>query len=185
MPKQYKNVVDMVCNAENIDVSGEAMLRMVDNKANLMTYEELEKYTNIDDVLGPHRAVILLYQAHRFDGHWTCLFESAQNPNKLIFWDSYGITLDKELEFSEFNTRKHKGEIVPHLSALIDKSNYTVESNTYQFQKDGQKNNECGAHTACRIIFRDMSNKKFQTFMTTNKCHDSDFWATALTLLFR
>ena len=42
MPKQYKNVVQMVCNAENIDVTGEAMLRMVDNKANLMTYEELE-----------------------------------------------------------------------------------------------------------------------------------------------
>ena len=168
----HKNVVDMVMGAEAIDVSGEAMLRMVDNQANLMVYSDLENYNSIDDVLGKHRAVILLYQAHRFDGHWTCLFESASNPNKLIFFDSYGLDIDEEISFSEFQVRRHKGQTVPHLTALIDKS-------------DGNKNNECGAHTASRLVFRDMSNKKYKTFMTTNPHFDSDFWVVALTLLFR
>ena len=181
----HKNVVDMVMGAEKIDVTGKAMLRMVDNKANLMTYIDLEKYNSIDDVLGEHRAVILLYQSHKFEGHWTCLFESHTDPNKLIFWDSYGITIDEELKFSEFNTRRHQGQIVPHLTALIDKSNYTVESNKHQFQKDGNRNSECGSHTALRLVFREMSNKKYQTFMTSNSHFDSDFWAVALTLLFR
>jgi mRNA-degrading endonuclease YafQ of YafQ-DinJ toxin-antitoxin module len=181
----HKNVVDMVKGAEAIDVTGKAMLRMVDNKANLMTYSELEKHNSIDDVLGKDRAVILLYQSHRFDGHWTCLFESHTNPNKLIFWDSYGIPMDEELKFSEFNTRRHQGQITPHLTALIDKSNYTVESNKHQFQKDGNRDSECGSHTALRLVFREMSNKKYQTFMTTNSHFDSDFWAVALTLLFR
>ena len=55
MPKQYKNVVDMVCNAENIDVSGEAML----------THENTVAETNPSG-LSPAVCVIMSAPAMRF-----------------------------------------------------------------------------------------------------------------------
>ena len=180
----YKTFDNMIKNAEAIDVDGSAMLRMVSNKSNLMPYEALEAHQTIDSVLGKNGCVILLYQQNKAWGHWTCLFKSEQDKSKLLFFDSYGIPIDQELKFSKFNTRKHQGQITPHLSALIDKSNYTVESNTHRYQKDGRRHQECGSHVATRIIFRHMGHKQYQTFMTKNK-QDADYIVVAFTLLDR
>lgn len=181
----HSTVEKMIMNAEQIDVDAESMLRMVDDKSNLMLYEDLHKYNDLNDVLGKHGSCIFLYQTHRFEGHWSCIFKDSDNPDRLIFFDSYGLKMDEELQFSEHNRRLHEGDIVPHLTALVNKSMYRVISNTYRYQKDGSRNSECGSHTACRIIFRHLSPIQYRKFLTKNKHHDPDFWTVALTLLFR
>ena len=47
---------------KSLPLNGEQMMKLVDGKANLIKINDLVNYTNIDDVLGEHEAVILLYE---------------------------------------------------------------------------------------------------------------------------
>lgn len=178
-----KNIDDAIKQAEQIPLSGQDLKNITNSKCNIMRYSDLMNYQDIESVLGEWGAVILLYQQSRDFGHYSCLFKSANDPNNtLIFYDSLGITLDKELKFSTFNTRNMGGTIVPHLTHLIQKSNYKVISNTKKLQKDAFANNTCGRYSAMRIVWRALSNKEFNYILTSNHHYDADYWISVLTI---
>ena len=179
-----KTIKSFVKDAEKISLSDEDILTIVDNKANLMAYEDLENYNNIDDVLGQHRAVIILYQSDADFGHWITLFQHPTKPNVLIFFDSYSFKMDQELKFSKFNLRRHQGQVVPHLSHLIEQSNYKVESSDYKFQSNRSHINTCGRWCAVRLLFRNMGVKKFQNFILNSFDMTTDDTVSFLTVAF-
>jgi hypothetical protein len=170
-----------VLKAENYELSDEDLMRITDNKTKILLYSDLEQVNDIDEILEPYGCCIILYQLEANVGHWCCVMK--HNNQTLEFFDPYGLEIDEELKYSKYNLRKHNGEVVPHLTALIEKSNYNVNSNKVKLQEFKEHVNTCGRWVGMRIRFKDISIKKFIDLFTDNKCYDGDWFVSAMTLL--
>ncbi len=121
MKMKYINSIDkIILNAEKVSLSGDDILNITDNKCTVMRYQDLEKFQNIDQALEPHGAIVLLYQHEADFGHWVAVFKV--NDSTIEVFDSYGIPIDSEIDFSPFQLRRHQGEKVAHLTHLIEQS---------------------------------------------------------------
>ena len=176
------SIIQEIKRAEAVSLSNDDLLVLTNNKVNILTYEELEDAKNIDEVLGINEAAIILYQTQSDYGHWVSLFKV--NDTTLEFFDSLGWKVDQELKFSKYSLRVHKGEEVPHLSHLIEQSNYKLIQNTDKLQKNARDDSTCGRWSGLRIRLRDMPLKKFVELFTKTKEFEPDFWVSALTILF-
>ncbi len=178
-----RNIDDAIKIAEKIPLSGQDLKNITNGKANILRYSDLMNYENIEQVLGEHGAAIILYQTERDFGHYASIFKSAQDPEgTLIFFDSLGITMDKELKLSTFNAKNMGGTAVPHLTDLVRASNYKVISNTKKLQLNAFANNTCGRYAAMRIVWRALSNKEFNYILLSNKFYNPDYWISILTI---
>lgn len=167
--------------AEEISLTEDDLRKIANDKVKIIRYVDLENIKNIDELLNPYGAVIILYQTELNYGHWCSLMRMSEN--RLEFFDSYGVDIDKELKYSAFHLQRHEGNIVPHLSALIDKSNYSYYYNSYELQKIKKDVNTCGRYTALRVKMKDIPLNDFVKLLTENKAYDSDFWVSALTFM--
>ena len=169
----------LISNAEKVSLTGEQMELITENKCRVVTYEELENCETIDDCFRDKLGLIILYQKTNRKGHWCVLYKAGNNT--LNFFDSYGFQLDSELKFSDFNLRQHNGVLTPHLTALIDKSQYKLTQNKVQYQKEENDVNTCGRHACVRFRMREYNNKQYEELF---KKVDSDFYTSALTILY-
>jgi hypothetical protein len=170
-----------ILKAEDFDLSDSDILRITDNKTKIYLYSDLEQFDNIDEILEPYGCCVILYQLEQNVGHWICLIKNKNDT--LEFFDPYGLSIDEELKYSEFNLRRHGGVVTPHLTALIDKSNYKLITNTAKLQKFKEHVNTCGRWVSMRIRFKDVSLSKFIKLFTDNKCYNGDWFVSAMTLL--
>ena len=106
------------------------------------------------------------------------------NDTTLEFYDSLGWKLDEELKLSSFNLRVHQGEEVPHLTHLVEKSNYKIINNTVKLQKDAKDDNTCGRWAGLRVRLRHIPLKKFVAMFQNLSYENPDFWISALTIMF-
>ena len=167
--------------AENVYLSDEDVLRITDNKCKILLYSDLEQYHDIDSVLEPHGAVIILYQLEQYVGHWIAIIK--HDSKHIETFDPYGMKIDQELQFSQYNLRRHNGMRVPHLTHLLDNSPYQISYNDMQLQEFKHHVNTCGRWAALRVRFRSDSLNDFINLFTDNKCYNGDFFVSALTLL--
>jgi hypothetical protein len=181
MNKFHDNIDKVIASSENYSLSDSDLLNLTDNKVKVLSYSDLENYDTIDQVLEPFGAVIILYQKTKTSGHWSSIIK--QNNNIIEIFDSLGVALDHELEFSDYNKQRHSGIAVPHLTNLLNKSRYEVEVNMSQIQKDNAHINTCGRWAGLRVRFRDIPMKKFIDMFKNGK-NDPDYMVTALTILF-
>lgn len=172
----------IVKNSEAYSLSDKEILNLTDGQCKVISYQDLENFENIDEVLEPFGATVILYQQKKTYGHYTVLIKHSNTL--LEIFDSLGVGLDKELEFSEYNKRRHGGVAVPHLTNLIEASKYKIEANLVQLQNDSKDVNTCGKYSAIRIKFRELSLKQFVKMLKSSKIMDSDMWVSALTLCF-
>jgi hypothetical protein len=181
--KYVRSIDTVIKDAEAISLSDLDILNITDNKCKVMRYKDLEGYKTIDQALGPHGAAVILYQHEEDFGHWVAVF--IVDETTIEVFDSYGIPIDSEIEFSPFQLRRHKGK-VPHLTHLIENSPHytTVLENKEPLQKDKKDVNTCGRWAAVRIRFRDVPLKDFDRMFRNTSCGDADFTVSALTLLF-
>jgi hypothetical protein len=161
-------VKQLILKSESIELGDDDILDMLNNKTNLLAYEDLERYSNIDEVLGPYGACVILYQRTDNNGHWACIFRTKSDKNVLNFFDPYGIQMDEEIKKSEYQLSVHDGQIVPHLSDLISRSRYRVIQNTHQYQQYKNNINDCGRHCIVRLIFRNLSPVEYYKFITNS-----------------
>lgn len=154
----------------NQPLNGAQMMKIVDGKANISTINQLKKYKNIDEVLGRHGAVILLYELKKGYGHWVCLYK--YDKNALFFFDPYGLKPDEQLLFGNYSK--------PYLTMLLNKSDYDVLYNTEDIQKLSKNVSTCGKFVALKLIFRNLDNREFLSLFLDNKHYDPDFWVSAL-----
>lgn len=161
-------------------LSGEEILKILDGKAKVVRYSEIYKYSNVFDLMGPHKAAVILYEWKPFYGHWTALFE--QNTNTIEFFDPYGIVIDNELKHVPNNLKKQLHSDDRYLSKLIIKSPYkNIEYNNIKFQKLAEGINTCGRHVAIRLLFRSLSLDEFAEIFRNSKDFDADHVMTLLT----
>ena len=170
-----------IMKAEDIYLSDEDILRICDDKCKILLYSDLEHFHNIDSVLAPHGAAVILYQLEQNVGHWVTIIKHGSKHLELF--DPYGMRIDEELQFSQYNLRRHNGKKVPHLTHLLQTSPYTISYNDVQLQEFKHHKNTCGRWCALRVRFRSESLDDFIDLFTKNEHYDGDFWVSALTIL--
>lgn len=140
-------------------LSDSDILKAIKNRANLMTYRELKKYKTLDEALGPHGALVLLYETKDNFGHWVGVFK--RTPTLVEFFDSYGYKPDDEIKFIPDYFRKVNDLDYPHLTALLYKSGYKISYNEHKLQKLKNDVNTCGRWVVARLIMRDLPLNEF------------------------
>ena len=173
------SIKNLIKKSELVELTGTQMNLITEGKCRIVPYEELENCKTIDECFDGKQGLILLYQKTNNNGHW-CLL-SKENANTLNWFDPYSYQMDEEIKFSDYNLRVHNGVETPHLTALIEKSNYKLNQNKVRFQKMANDINTCGRWVACRFRMRSYSNKEFESLF---KGVDGDFYVSALTILY-
>jgi hypothetical protein len=176
----HNNIDKVIANSENYSLSDSDLLNLTDNKVKVIAYSDLENFNTIDEVLEPYGAVIILYQQTKSIGHWASIIKQS---GYIEIFDSLGVGLDHELEFSDYNKKRHGGIGIPHLTNLLEKSKYKVEVNLTQIQRDGNHINTCGRWSGLRVRFRDVPMKHFVDMFKNGK-NNPDYMVTAMTILF-
>tara|TARA_R110002073_G_scaffold296452_4_gene462472 strand:+ start:5738 stop:6403 length:666 start_codon:yes stop_codon:yes gene_type:complete len=174
------NLEYIVKDLETHDLTGEDLLKIADNKLEVIPYHKLRDYKTIEDVLSKFGAVILLYEIKENFGHFTALYYN--NQNNLEFFDSYGFRPDQELKYAEFNLEMG----VPFLSKLINdyvlRTKKDISVSTHQFQAFKNDINTCGRWSAYRIRTRNLLTlKQFTELFSNLNMFNQDFAISVLT----
>ena len=161
---------------KDIALSDKVILDLLDNKVNIVLYPDLYKYHNIDDIMGPYEAAIILFEAKPKYGHWCAVFKL--NNKTIEFFDPYGKASsgghpDDNLRLISYDFRKKSNQDYPYLSILLDKSPYDLTYNEIQFQKRGTRIRTCGRHCVFRLLNRDLSLYQYED-MLNDFCQEFD-----------
>ena len=131
-------------------VSGEALLALVGGKGKVVRYRDLADVGSVDELLGPHGRVFILYESQPGYGHWTVLLRRGKNSVELF--DSYGLPVDDELDFLPVRFRQETGQARAHLSQLLGHSPYRIEYNNHRLQSTRPGIATCGKWCALRAL---------------------------------
>ena len=177
----------LITKANKTILSGQDIKNLTLNTVNVVPYHVLMDTKNINELFKLStgeiaRAVVILYEDKKNNGHFTCLIDRRKESGDFEFFDPYGCDhLDEELKFSKYDTlllkQSHKHKT---LSQLINESGYNSFCSHYKFQKDNENINTCGRHCAVRIRLMDLPIKKYSEII---KPETADNVVTMLTIL--
>ena len=147
--------MNTLSNYENIALSNKDILYLLDGKANIVMYPDLYKYNNIDEILDPYGACILLFESKPKYGHWCAIFKTSNTT--LEFFNPYGGYPDDSLEYIPMHFREISNQLYPYLTILMINSPYQLSYNEIQFQKHNKNIKTCGRHCVVRLLYRYLS----------------------------
>lgn len=168
----------LIRSGENVDLTEDDIRRILKLNIKILSYSQLNHADNIDTLLGPEKAVIILYEKSKNNGHWICLFLV---DNLLVFFDPYGIGLDFEFKYENYNWRDEQNK--GHLTHIIKRSNYKFYENKVKYQQMSGYMNTCGRHVVVRLKFRHLKPEQYQRIILNNK-YSPDQLVTAFTILY-
>jgi hypothetical protein len=121
--------------------------------AKILTYKELSKYRNINELLPDNKDyAIILYLDEPNKGHWTALLKYN---NTFEMFDPYGLKeLDEELKWVPCPQRIKLGVAIPYMTRLfntIKKPQKGILS-TFEYQDEKSSVASCGRHCVYRIL---------------------------------
>jgi hypothetical protein len=126
--------------------SGRDILRILDGKTKIISYDMLSDMKNIDDLFGEFNSVCILYKTQPNYGHWTCVL---RHRNSVEFFDPYGYFID-----DQFNYIPEEHKLPKYLSNLILNSGLNVEYNDEKLQ--GDTTATCARHCCMRIAMKNI-----------------------------
>ena len=138
----------------NKSLSAREVLNLLDNKVNFVQYSDVHKISTIDELLGPHRKCVLLYQTSHNYGHYVAIWEIN---NTIFFSDSYGSKPDTQLNFVPHDMKQELNSNHNYLIRLMYESGKKVEFNQYQLQSREPDVSTCGRHVVNRLRFPEIS----------------------------
>ena len=144
----------------------------LDGRVKIIKYNDMKRFKNLEELLSPHNAIIMLYESAPGFGHWVLLLFQPEF-NRIEFFDSYGIKPDMERFFIPKLIRP-----LPLLSMLIikflDKHNappldgrtkISFHYNEIPFQMQHNNVNTCGRHCINRMNHSDIPLNKYQSLI--------------------
>jgi hypothetical protein len=139
-------------------------------RAIVLTYDELHKYSHIDQLFPKVPYFVLLYQHSLSSGHWVGVFRV--NSDILYFFDSYGYKPDTKQFPKSLAIRNQLYSNKDYLTDLIFNSGYKeLKYNTYRFQENNTYT--CGYYVVVRLRNRNLSGKAFYEELKKLKGNDS------------
>lgn len=150
------------------------ILYMLGGRVNVVTYNQIQNYETLEDLLNPYQTVVILYPNPSDDpeieaevGHWTCLFVMPRS-NVLQYFDSYGVYMDEKVgEYNEEDegVKLHKRTpMEPALLKLILESKYADSTcfNNTQYQSMTLNVATCGLWCVSRIKNNNMMEEEYE-----------------------
>jgi len=154
-------------------LTGSEINKALNGRAKIITYKDVLKFENIDELFKPYDAVVLLYLTSENYGHWVALIRHPPTKKYPLGFiehtDSYGIIPDEELNYAPSGFRKEHNMVKPHLLDLYYGSGLPVEYNDNRLQKMSKEVSTCGRWVILRILFREVPLEKFVKFIKTAK----------------
>ena len=151
----------------NKALSSEDIKDIFGGKINVYTYDELQKFNNIDEVLSPYGRCIVLYfwqTKPSTYGHWTAIFKLDNND--IEFYDSFSSKPDDNLKEINKKFRQINGMDYPILTKLLYECPYKVHYNDFPTQDE--KSSCCGRYCVLRVSCPDMDIDKFNKLWSKN-----------------
>jgi len=124
------------------------ILEAVDNECNLVTYSDIKNYKSLDELLGPHKCCVILYESDNECGHWVLIMKHKNG--EIEFFDPYGVKIDSELKW--YPSMK----VYPELTKLLVENGKPVVYNDRPLQSKSKQIATCGYHCVSRIKLKDM-----------------------------
>jgi hypothetical protein len=145
--------------------------KYLDNKVNVVLYNDLIKYKNIHQLLGKYGRCVILYifegsEGGSKSGHWVSVHKTPRGS--IEFFDSYKTTPDHTLKTLKPDIKRKFNEDYNYLSKLLYDSKLPIEYNgdlTLQDDDSGV----CGHHNICRLSFMDLPIEKYIKMFSKNK----------------
>ena len=131
-------------------------LKKYNIQCKVYTYNQLNKFHDIDKALGKDKCFVLLYMSRPNYGHYITVFK--RDKDNIEVYDSYkDMKPDYEFKYIPSEYRQQLGETYPHLTQLLYDSGYKVHYNNHKMQQLSNNISTCGRHVIVRLIKRRMN----------------------------
>ena len=174
----------LISQAEKIPLSGDDIYQILNDTTKIYRYSDLHNIHSIDQLFtSGNSSIMLLFQVESENsGHWCILIKHAKTIYE--WFDPYGLKMDEELKFADYNLRIHNNQRVGHMTALFAQNpNYKVIQNTTQLQRFLKDVNTCGRHCCVRGLMKNTPLNKYVDLFKNQK-NDADYIVSSLTILF-
>lgn len=131
-------------------MTGEQITEYLGPEIKVIPYSKVAEYETLDDLLGPARAVVILFEMRKGNGHWTCIF---RHKNRVSVFDSLGIFPCDEVDFANPLFLIKSGQEKSHLRELLIECPWNLEWSQYRLQRSSPEISTCGRHVICRLQF--------------------------------
>ncbi len=135
-------------------LSDSDLKRLIPN-VNIIKYNDLANYNNIDELLQGKPTIILFELTENNNGHWISIFK---NNNTIYFFDSYGIKIEDQKKYMN----KQFFRKINYLSKMLKDSPYKVDYNDTQYQEMSDNISTCGKHVVCRLKCMDLNDNEYE-----------------------
>ena len=168
---------------KNISLSDRDVLKIVNGKANFVSYDQLKNVRNIDEILAPYGSCIILYLTKPNYGHFVALNLVGPDYDILEHFDSYGYVPDDELTDFEIDPRMREqlGEDYPYLLQLMYDSPYDLSFNEHKLQARKNDVKTCGRWASMRTLLKHLPLEEFVDIFKNNKLGTPDDIVTKFT----
>lgn len=167
-------------------LSDSEVMALVNGKAKVVMYDQLNSFKNIDELLSPYGSVFILYQKQKNFGHWCCLFKRRDKHGnvEIEYFEPYGHFIDEPLTWTSKESRKALNMDYPYLTKLLLESprNYNIIYNEHPFQKMGKNINTCGRHCVMRLQHKNKSLNEYVKLFGNVNSKKTDDIVTAETM---
>jgi len=171
-----KNLIDYYKKKLEYFITDSDIKRWLPNaESKIIKYSDLANYNSLEDLLPePIDYKIILVESELNSGHWTSIMRKG---NKYETFDSYGGTIDHELNYIPNSTKKYLGEDKLYLGKLL--KGHKVIYNKKKLQSENNGVSTCGRWNIARILsflmgwtLKDFQNKLKETSDETGKPYD-------------
>lgn len=162
------------------DLTGTDVDYLTKNKAVLVIYKDLLKYTSIYEAFQGLNNIILLFPVQSdTQGHWVCI-QKNDKKKTINHFDSYGLSWTEELGYTDNKIAKQN--ILGQLYQQAQSTGWNVTYNKYRLQKMTDGINTCGRWACMRSRMDYLNNDEFVKLFTNQK-FTPDWYITCLTFV--
>lgn len=146
---------------KDIPLSDTDILKLMDGKATILKYSQLNNFKSLEHVLYPYGVTLILYENEPNFGHWTCLIKG---PGFIEFFDPYGKFPDHWIDKIPQPFRTESGQSYKYLSHLfLDyEGEDEITYNEYKFQHIGDGIKNCGRWCVLRAELKELTLEEFK-----------------------
>lgn len=154
------------------------MKALMGGRCNILVYGELQRVSDLNQILKPYDVCFILYEWYPGYGHW-CALVRHKNTGGVEFFDPYGGFPDSQLSHVPADFVHESGQDDKYLSKLMLKYDGPLSYNEFKFQHKDKNISSCGRWCCLRAILKDVGLNEFKKLFFGKH---SDEIATALTI---